>query len=467
MFDCLQENLPMDETQISYGFSQQEWENCLKVLEVLKKNPLQNPDNEHFGTLITKIYKTAKKQIKQSAAMQRKKADEETTHQTSIVKNALNNTTLFQAEEPSERDAFAPLQTPRNCYSCNQVYDQMHFFYHRLCPTCATQSYRYRHITTDLSQRKVILTGGRVKIGYATTLKLLRSQAHVTITTRFPAIALQQLQQEKDYGTWKTNLEIYGLDLRNLSAVSDFIEYYHRKHQSLDILINNAAQTIQYPGQYYAPLIAQEKQLAANQASIPFLTLNPTPVTEETKALTQSFASTNYVKNRFGQPVDQRDKNSWNATLAEVPVQELLAANLINHIAPYMLIKGLTPLLKASAFQDKFIVNVTSSEGQFSYSNKTMFHPHTNMTKAALNMLTRTSAHEYAQYHIWINCVDVGWVSTGAKETLRQKQFEAGQIPPLDPVDGAARIMHPLHEIIHKQHSFFGHLLKNFQIAEW
>ena len=99
--------------------------------------------------------------------------------------------------------------------------------------------------------------------------------------------------------------------------------------------------------------------------------------------------------NRFGQPVDLRDKNSWNATLEEVSMYELVEVNLINQISPYFLIKELTPLMKASTFKEKFIVNVTSSEGQFSYQNKTMYHPHTNMTKAALNMLTRTSAKEY------------------------------------------------------------------------
>ena len=133
----------------------------------------------------------------------------------------------------------------------------------------------------------------------------------------------------------------------------------------------------------------------------------------------------------------------------------------------YILIKGLTPLLKASSFQYKFIINVTSSEGQFSYGNKTIFHPHTNMTKAALNMLTRTSARAYVKDNILMNCVDVGWVSTGAIEPLRKRQFEEGFVPPLDPVDGGARIIHPIFEAINNNAIFVGELLKNYKIVDW
>lgn len=451
-----------------YGFSQSEWENCLKVLEILKHNPLDNPDNKHFGALITKIHKQAKKHLKQAPNEAKKSEDTITVEHTTIVKNALANTTLFSHTDTNDHTPlYSKLNKARNCYCCNTPYDLVHQFYHRLCPECAELNYSYRNISPDLTNRKVILTGGRVKIGYATALKLLRCKAHLTVTTRFPGLALEQFQQERDYSSWQHRLEVYGLDLRNLSAVHEFIAQYHRKHNSLDILINNAAQTIKYDQAYYAPLLTKEQELLQHYKTTPQLTANTTPVLDEVKSLPVSFAQTSYPKTRFGQPVDFRDKNSWNSTLAEVSVPEVLEVNLINHISPYMLIKGFTPLLKASAHIEKLVVNVTSSEGQFSYNNKTMFHPHTNMTKAALNMLTRTSAQEYAQYNIFMSCVDVGWVSTGAKETLRQKQFNAGQIPPLDPVDGAARIIHPIYDAIVNKQFLFGHLLKNYKIEQW
>lgn len=450
-----------------YGFSETEWNNCIKVLETLKNNPFNNPDNQHFGALVTKIYKQAKKQRKQPPANQRKVDDATVMQQTTIVRNALENTTLFAQQTPNTENTsnYTRLHQARNCYSCNVPYQDVHHFYHRLCPTCAKQSYQYRSLMPDLSNRRVILTGGRVKIGYATALKLLRCGAHLTLTTRFPALALEQLQQEDDYAKWQHRVEVYGLDLRNLAAVQAFIGAYRAQHKHLDILINNAAQTIKYDATYYAPLLAKEQDLLPQYQSL--LAPNHTPVLDGIPALPASFDATQQALTRFGQPVDLREKNSWNSRLSEVPVNELLEVNLINHIAPYMLIQGLTPLLKASPYSEKFIINVSSSEGQFSYSNKTMFHPHTNMTKAALNMLTRTSAQEYANYQIFINSVDVGWVSTGVSETVRQKQFAAGQIPPLDPVDGAARIIHPIHEAITNQRFLFGHLLKNYKIVDW
>ncbi len=164
--------------------------------------------------------------------------------------------------------------------------------------------------------------------------------------------------------------------------------------------------------------------------------------------------------------MDNRDKTSWNSTLEEISMYELVEVNLINHIAPYFLIKELKPLMKASSFKERFIVNVTSSEGIFSYNNKTMFHPHTNMTKAALNMMTLTSAKEFEKDQIYMTAVDVGWISTGAKESLRKKQFEQGYIPPLDSVDGAARILHPIVEGINGNY-FSGVLLKNYKINDW
>ena len=144
-----------------------------------------------------------------------------------------------------------------------------------------------------------------------------------------------------------------------------------------------------------------------------------------------------------------------------------MEVNLINHISPYLLIKALTPLLKASSFEEKFIINVSSSEGQFSYSNKTTHHPHTNMTKAALNMLTRTSASSYAEDKIYMNSIDVGWISTGVAESKREKLFKKGLTPPLDLVDGATRIFHPIYDNIVNKKYIFGKLLKDYNIVDW
>jgi NAD(P)-dependent dehydrogenase (short-subunit alcohol dehydrogenase family) len=455
----------MTEHEQTYNFSQQEWETCLKVLHALKENPLENPDNKQFGTLLTKISKKAKKTNRKDTFSSKKQEDLETILNSEISKNALENTTIYQDEKETQQ-SFTKLNVPKNCYCCNTSFSLAHSFYNRLCPTCAELNYENRFKNLDLSNRNVILTGGRVKIGYATALKMLRSHANVTVTTRFPASALDLFRQEKDYETWKDNLVVYGLDLRNLKSVENFIQYYKNTHKTLDILINNAAQTIKYTDQYYTPLIAKEQQLLNDFSGQQNLISNETPVAN-VKLLNNHVEKSFLELNRFGQPIDNRSKNSWNATLEEISMQELIEVNLINQISPYFLIKELLPLLKNSSFPKKHIINVTSSEGQFSYNNKTMFHPHTNMTKAALNMMTRTSAMTFEKNNIYMNAVDVGWVSTGARETLRKQQFEKGYIPPLDPVDGASRIVHPIYENEKNNTIFTGKLLKNYCSVDW
>ncbi|WP_353777025.1 SDR family NAD(P)-dependent oxidoreductase [Winogradskyella sp. 3972H.M.0a.05] len=448
-----------------YNFSAKEWESCLKVLSELKDNPLDNPDNQTFGTLISKIHKSAKKQNRSVSYKAKRTHDLNVLKSSKIAQNAINNITEYNGLHKEEQ-SYETINIPKNCYSCNASYNQIHSYYNRLCPTCAELNYDNRFKMVDLTSRNVIVTGGRVKIGYATALRFLRCNANVLVTTRFPASALSLFQQEDDYEQWCDNLTVYGLDLKHLKSVEDFITYYKSNYNTLDILINNAAQTIKYSDQYYQPIIEKEEQLLLGYDNSQKLVANQTPVAQHVKALV-SVNDLELKLNRFGQPIDLSSKNSWNSTLEDVSMYELVEVNLINQISPYFLIKELTPLMKASAFEEKFIINVTSSEGQFSYDNKTIFHPHTNMTKAALNMLTRTSAKEYEKHHIYMNAVDVGWVSTGAIESLRKKQYDRGYIPPLDPVDGASRVFQPILETLTQKHTFVGKLLKNYKIEDW
>lgn len=447
-------------------FTQNEWESCLKVLNALKDEPFQNPDNQIFSGLITKIHKNAKKQNRQESYFRMKSEDLEVNSRSVLMKKALAGVSDFYDDEKNET-GLTKLQIPKNCYCCNQSYQYAHSFYTRLCPNCAEENYEKRFLSMDLTGRNAILTGGRVKVGFAAALKLLRSGANLVLTTRFPALALETLQKEPDYEDWKDRLWIYGLDLRNLKAIQEFIDFYKSNFRALDILINNAAQTIKYPDAYYLPIIRRENEMLIEFGNNQNLIPNTTEISAEIRQLEYAQnEEANVALNRFGQPVDDRDKTSWNSTLEEVSMYELVEVNLINHIAPYFLIKELKSLMKASSFKEKFIVNVTSSEGIFSYDNKTMFHPHTNMTKAALNMMTLTSAKEFEKEQIYMTAVDVGWISTGAKESLRKKQFEQGYVPPLDPVDGAARILHPIVEGINGNY-YSGVLLKNYKINSW
>ena len=448
------------------NFNEEEWKACLKVLKELRKEPYNNPDNELFSGLISKIYKNAKKQKNKASADRLKREDVGTLNDSAISSNAINNNTQY-TEGKKQEGEYKTLNNPKNCYCCNTSFKSLHFFYNRLCPDCAELNYEKRFDKIDMSGLNAIITGGRVKIGYATALRLLRSNANVVVTSRFPAIAYDRFTKEEDFNEWKDRLFVYGLDLRNLREVESFIQYYKSQFGSLEILINNAAQTIRYPDDFYLPLVKKEEQALSKWSGIPALSENKIPVLGDQKLLQTAGEESGTEINRFGQPVDDRSKTSWNSTLVEVSTQELLEVNLINHISPYLLIKEFTPWFKKSNSSKRFIINVTSSEGQFSYDNKTIYHPHTNMTKAALNMLTRTSAGEYETKNILMFAVDVGWVSTGAREELRQKQFEKGYIPPLDPVDGAARITDPIFNALRNNIIATGVLLKDYQVKDW
>ena len=111
------------------------------------------------------------------------------------------------------------------------------------------------------------------------------------------------------------------------------------------------------------------------------------------------------------QQVDLRGRNSWRLLLAEVSSVELLEVQLVNAIAPFVLNARLKPLMLRTPERDKHIVNVSAVEGQFYRNFKTTRHPHTNMAKAALNMMTRTAATDYHGDGIHMNSVDTGWVT--------------------------------------------------------
>lgn len=448
-----------------YNFSEEEWNTCIKVLTALKENPFDNPDNQLLKTLITAIHKKAKKEIRQIENDTKHSEDTAKLTQTTIVDNAHNNVTLY-SHEPLSSFQFTELNHPQRCYCCGSNYTTLHFFYHKLCPDCAKFNYAQRQIEPNFKDYQVIITGGRVKIGYSTALKFLRAGANVLVSTRFPALALEQFNKEADFTNWKDNLTLYGLDLRNIKAVYEFVDFCKQTLPCVDILINNAAQTIKYTPEYYQPLIQREYRNLLNFHNQKLIE-NTTPVVLKQEQLLDSASLSDFKVNRFGQPIDYRAVNSWNSKLEEVGLEELLEVNFINHISPYILISELDSLMTKSSLKEKFIINVTSSEGQFSYANKTIYHPHTNMTKAALNMLTRTSAADFVKKSIYMNSVDVGWISTGANEEKRSRLFEKLSIPPLDSVDGAMRIIHPILVIQEGNTSLYGKLLKNYKEVEW
>lgn len=382
---------------------------------------------------------------------------------------------------------------PQHCYVCKEKYSQIHFFYDQLCPRCAELNYAKRTESANLEGRVALLTGGRVKIGYQAGIKLLRAGAHLVVTTRFPQDSAQRYSQEPDFFQWKDRLEIYGLDLRHTPSVEAFCSHMAATHSRLDYIINNACQTVRRPPEFYEHMMQRERsahnellqpqgEIAGSQgnaqshASALVHTATGTassaeisqlPLLEEDR-LRQGHLFPDGLLDQDLQQVDLRELNSWRLNLAQVSTVEMLETQLVNAVAPFVLNARLKPLMLQTPDQDKHIVNVSAVEGQFYRRFKTTKHPHTNMAKAALNMMTRTSAAEYHADGIHMNSVDTGWVSDeDPAHIAERKTAEHGFHPPLDIVDGAARIVDPIIGGVLTGTNVWGQFLKDYFPTDW
>jgi NAD(P)-dependent dehydrogenase (short-subunit alcohol dehydrogenase family) len=144
------------------------------------------------------------------------------------------------------------------------------------------------------------------------------------------------------------------------------------------------------------------------------------------------------------QQVDLRTHNSWTMKLHEVSTPELAEVFAINAMAPAIINARLKTLMERDATSMKWIVNVSAMEGKF-YRFKSENHPHTNMAKAALNMMTRTSAQDYVKSKIYMTAVDTGWINDEKpidKAVAHEKKHNFQT--PLDEIDAAARVLDPV-----------------------
>ena len=374
------------------------------------------------------------------------------------------------------------LKTSRSCYVCKTRFDVLHPFYDSMCQACGDENLRKREQSADLSGRTALLTGGRVKIGYQAGIKLLRAGARLIVTTRFPNDAAQRYAAEEDASDWLDRLVIYGLDLRNSPAVEAFCQTLLATEERLDFIINNACQTVRRPPGFYAHLMDAERQpqlLSDEARSVVGRTGRELVSTGFTDSAEASQVALLPEDDDFAlfpdgqldadlQQVDLREVNSWRLLAHEVPTVELLEVQLVNAVGPYILNARLRQLMNRTPERDKHIVNVSAMEGQFYRTFKTARHPHTNMAKAALNMLTRTVAPDYVRDGIHVNSVDTGWVTDeDPAHHAERKQAEHRFHPPLDIVDGAARIVAPIFEGFHSGEHVWGRFLKDYRPTDW
>jgi len=440
---------------------------ALRVLEEVERLPPEHPDAVAVRRATGRLYKAVKERRRADRRAEVRANDHAVTSATATgAPGRIDDETRGRALSTSAAgDRAGTLIRARACYVCKQRYREVDAFYHQLCPDCAERNRARRHARADLRGRRALLTGGRAKIGMYIALRLLRDGAHTTITTRFPHDAVRRFTAMEDSGDWLHRLRVVGLDLRDPAQVIGLADEVASRGP-LDILINNAAQTVRRSPGAYAHLAAASQDPLPGGPLPDMLLLGRAPQ-EAVGALALAAAAAGGAElDAGGLLPDLQPHNSWSQVVHEVDPVELLEVQLCNQTAPFILVSRLRAALAASPARRTYVVNVSAMEGQFARGYKGAGHPHTNMAKAALNMLTRTSAHDLLADGILMTSVDTGWITDERPHPTKMRLAAAGFHAPLDLVDGAARVYDPIvrGEAGEDVHGVF---LKDYAPAPW
>ncbi|MDE6501477.1 MAG: SDR family oxidoreductase [Ruminococcus sp.] len=325
-----------------------------------------------------------------------------------------------------------------------------------ICPDCKALNEKMRTLSCDLTGKNAVVTGGRIKIGYAVCLKLLRMGANVIAVTRYPKNALETYAKEPDFEDFRSRLFIVGFDLIRVDRIGELIEHIGNIFNGhLDILINNSAQTVKKSSSYYAELQMKENSIEDKHN---FRQLVSMCNTEEK---TFSIIPNNQIVDYGEQP----DKNSWVRRPEEISPQELLEVQLINVTAPFILTNGLRKFLAHGKSEKSWVINVSSVEGRFNTKQKLARHVHTNMAKASLNMMTHSISSDFVRDGIYVYSCDPGWVSNQFPPAY---EISVNFKPYLTFEDGAMRILYPIIKNFNEEKiKDYGMFYKDYRIIDY
>ncbi|WP_328941176.1 SDR family NAD(P)-dependent oxidoreductase [Streptomyces sp. NBC_00250] len=473
---------------------------CLGVLDELDKLDVDHPDAILVRRATAGIYRTVKQRRRQERRASKTANDKAVTEATATgsAQRIDDETEGILPSSVTEEGRIAGiLQRPRSCYVCKTRFVEVDYFYHQLCQKCAAENRAKREARADLTGKRALLTGGRAKIGMYIALRLLRDGAHTTITTRFPKDAIRRFKAMDDSADWMHRLEVVGIDLRDPAQAVALADQM-TEAGPLDILINNATQTVRRLPSAYAALVEGESAAlpagelpahhvigAFNSGAVGELVgSSELPVgvrdleAQQVADLALVAGNATIAKHLDGTAIDAGglvpdvvDSNTWVQSIEQISPVELLETQLCNYTAPFILISKLRPVMaeaaKKAASGRSYVVNVSAMEGVFSRGYKGAGHPNTNAAKAAMNMVTRTSGEEmFKTDGILMTSVDTGWITDERPHFDKLRLAEAGFHAPLDLVDGAARVYDP---IVRGEDGvdLYGCFLKDYAQANW